>query len=127
MATMRALTIRQPWASFVASGVKRYETRGWSTDWRGVLAVHAGKHRNPWVAAELPHGCVIAVARLVEVHPVEALDVDEFEAALGDFSPGRYAWELADVRPITPVRARGMQGLWVWTPPANVARMLRAA
>lgn len=31
----------------------------------------------------------------------------------GDFAPGRYAWLLADVRPLTPpVPAQGRQGLW---------------
>lgn len=31
----------------------------------------------------------------------------------GDFTPGRYAWLLADVHPLTsPVPAKGRQGLW---------------
>lgn len=32
---MKALTIQQPWASLVRRGHKRYETRGWSTSYRG--------------------------------------------------------------------------------------------
>lgn len=39
---MRALTLRQPWASLVALGVKRIETRSWSTKYRGRIAIHAG-------------------------------------------------------------------------------------
>lgn len=42
---MKALTIRQPWASLIAHGVKTIETRSWSTEYRGPLAIHAGKHR----------------------------------------------------------------------------------
>jgi activating signal cointegrator 1 len=35
----------------------------------------------------------------------------------GDFSPGRYAWLLADTEPLDePVPAKGRQGLWEWTP-----------
>ena len=30
----------------------------------------------------------------------------------GDFSPGRYAWLLDNVRPIDPVPAKGRLGLW---------------
>lgn len=31
----------------------------------------------------------------------------------GDFTPGRYAWLLADIRPVDPpVEVRGRQGLW---------------
>lgn len=40
---MKALTIRQPWASLVALGVKTILTRSWSTRYRGPLAIHAGK------------------------------------------------------------------------------------
>lgn len=40
---MKALTLTQPWASLVACGAKRIETRSWRTDYRGPLAIHAGK------------------------------------------------------------------------------------
>jgi hypothetical protein len=39
---VKALTIRQPWATLIADGVKTIETRSWSTRHRGPLAVHAG-------------------------------------------------------------------------------------
>jgi hypothetical protein len=35
----------------------------------------------------------------------------------GDFTPGRFAWLLADIEPLAePVPAKGRQGLWEWTP-----------
>lgn len=40
---MKALTLHQPWASLIACGLKRQETRGWNTSYRGMLAIHAGK------------------------------------------------------------------------------------
>ncbi len=40
---MKALTLWQPWASAVAVGAKRIETRAWSTEYRGPLAIHAAK------------------------------------------------------------------------------------
>lgn len=42
---MKALTIRQPWASLIAAGVKTIETRSWTTGYRGPLLIHAGKVR----------------------------------------------------------------------------------
>ena len=42
---MRALTLHQPWASLIANGVKTIETRSWSTNYRGPLAIHAGMKR----------------------------------------------------------------------------------
>lgn len=40
---MRALTLHQPWASLIAVGAKSIETRSWRTNYRGPLAIHAGK------------------------------------------------------------------------------------
>jgi len=40
---MKALSLWQPWASAIALGSKRIETRGWATSYRGPLAIHAAK------------------------------------------------------------------------------------
>lgn len=40
---MKALSLTQPWAALVAIGAKRYETRSWSTQYRGQLAIAAAK------------------------------------------------------------------------------------
>ena len=77
----------QPWASLVAIGENRIETRSWSTRYRGPLAIHAAKafpadaralcRRQPYravlarhgygSAADLPLGSVIATTVLEEV------------------------------------------------------------
>ncbi len=44
---MKAITITQPWATLVAIGAKRIETRSWATAYRGALAIHAGKGLGP--------------------------------------------------------------------------------
>ena len=41
----KVLTLHQPWASLVALGVKTIETRSWSTQYRGPLAIHAAVKR----------------------------------------------------------------------------------
>jgi len=47
---MKVLTLHQPWASLVTCGVKSIETRSWSTEYRGPLAIHAAarKPRRIW-------------------------------------------------------------------------------
>jgi hypothetical protein len=35
------LTMHQPWASLLVYGIKRIEGRGWNTDYRGRLWIHA--------------------------------------------------------------------------------------
>ena len=42
---MKTLTLYQPWATLVAIGAKRVETRSWPTKYRGKLAIHASKNR----------------------------------------------------------------------------------
>lgn len=53
---MKALTVRQPWASLIALGVKRIETRTRQTKYRGPLAIHAGAAAVPRRMAQLPDG-----------------------------------------------------------------------
>jgi activating signal cointegrator 1 len=40
---MKGLSLTQPWASLVAVGAKRIETRSWATKHRGTVAIHAAK------------------------------------------------------------------------------------
>lgn len=133
---MFALTVYQPWASLIAVGAKVYETRGWQTGFRGRLAIHAGKSvpevgmalmsREPFFSllrkggafrggSGLPTGAIVAVADVVACVRTEKFRdaVDGNERALGDWSGGRFAWELSNVIALAePVRCRGLQGLW---------------
>jgi len=54
---MRAITLYQPWATLIALGLKRFETRHWATTWRGEIAIHAGAARTDWnkLQRELAH------------------------------------------------------------------------
>ena len=40
---MKVLTIKQPWASLIMLGYKRFEFRSWKTNYRGKLLIHAGQ------------------------------------------------------------------------------------
>ena len=40
---MQVLTIKQPWATLIMQGYKRFEFRSWQTKYRGDLLIHAGK------------------------------------------------------------------------------------
>lgn len=45
---MKALTLYQPWATLVALGLKRIETRSWPCGHVGPLAIHAAKTMPPY-------------------------------------------------------------------------------
>lgn len=110
---MKTLTVRQPWASLIAAGLKDVENRTWRTNYRGLLAIHAGsgtdRHAldtyghlldNP---DQLPHGAIIAVATLTDC-------VQDHESPWA--IPGQWHWLLADPRPLRPFHAKGRLGLW---------------
>ena len=40
---MKALTIKEPWASLIINGYKTYEFRSWNTSYRGKILIHAGR------------------------------------------------------------------------------------
>lgn len=92
---MKALTLTQPWATLVAIGAKRIETRSWHTFYRGPLAIHAAKGfpkdardfagcrmvNHFLVEAGFPTadknaglsiGCVVATCNVVECLPTES-------------------------------------------------------
>jgi hypothetical protein len=150
---VKAITLTQPWATLVAIGAKRIETRSWRTDYRGPLAIHAAKtyplaarglrydepfYRALWDAGikpdmPIPIGAVVAVCDLVSVVTTQYaktpggigwgapdgriydFTLTDEERAFGDYSNGRYAWLLADVRSLAePIPAKGALGLWEW-------------
>lgn len=47
---MKALSIRQPWASLIIDGPKRIENRTWKTTRRGWVLVHASLTDDHWNA-----------------------------------------------------------------------------
>lgn len=48
MSMAKALTLWQPWASLIAAGIKKVETRPWMTHYRGPLLIHAAKFLPTW-------------------------------------------------------------------------------
>ena len=39
---MKVITLKQPWATLVAEGLKKYEFRSWKYNYRGDILIHAG-------------------------------------------------------------------------------------
>lgn len=50
---MKAITIKQPWASLIAAGLKDIENRTWKTNFRGRVLIHAAKVSVKMVGAHL--------------------------------------------------------------------------
>jgi activating signal cointegrator 1 len=139
---MKALSLTQPWATAVALGLKQWETRSWPTGYRGKLYIHAAKGFPGWAKdfarsqplipalSELPLGAIVCVCEVTECRQTASLvgELSEQEREWGDYSPGRFAFKLENVRAIPrPVLARGALGLWAiqWNDGNDVLRQLR--
>lgn len=138
--TIRALSLWQPWASLVACGVKRHETRHWMTNHRGPIAIHAAKTLDRAGAPEAlcqaalgmdwmdqcPLGAVVAVADLTACAPTEALfNLTRADQASGNYTDGRFGWRLDNVRPLLePIPLAGRQGLFSWARPDDLESLL---
>jgi hypothetical protein len=124
---VKAISLWQPWASAIPLGLKRIETRGWSTNYRGPIVIHAAKRmdaqQREFIAREyqagrlpreLPLGCLVATARIVEVLPSEILRdlISYVERIYGVYDDGRFGWVLSDIRAIEPVPYKGGQGFF---------------
>jgi hypothetical protein len=136
---MKAITLYQPFAALIAIGAKRIETRSWSTNYRGPLAIHAAKGFPKWakdlskespfsetlysrfvgleIWRQLPLGSIVATCELENCALITSHFVfhegEEQERFFGDYTPGRYAWILTNVKALPePVPAKGALGLW---------------
>lgn len=123
------LSLWQPWAALVALGQKRWETRGWSTSYRGWLLIHAARKWTPELQAlrysppfkealldhKLAFGAAIGVCKLMDCVRTEMARriLTPTERAFGDYSDQRYAWRLhkAVLFP-KPILMVGHQKLW---------------
>lgn len=137
---MRALSLIEPWASLVARGLKRFETRSWGTAYRGPIAIHASKSREaidetgyveslfkeagvpvpPWWprrAEDYPLGRIVAVTALEDcwrMTPEGIAARNRQEVAFGAWAEGRFAWALSAARALErPIPCRGALGVWV--------------
>ena len=140
---IKALSLHQPWATLIAVGAKRIETRSWKPPCNILgerLAIHATKqvirfpntdeyrpfneaaarHLGPGWEVRVPKGAVVAIATLDSAKPFLACYEDQLEveeALFGEYGPGRWMWRLKDVEPLDPpMPARGRQRIWSWQP-----------
>lgn len=132
---MRVITLWQPWATLIALGYKKHETRSWAPTRiqlapGDLLAIHAAAHkplnlpelnalltRHGLTLDALPSGCIVSIARYDGAQLAQTVEPDELDRLCGDWTPGRYVWKLSGVRNLTePYPVRGRQGLWHWQP-----------
>ncbi len=116
---MRVLTVKQPWATLIARGVKAFENRSYPPP-RAIadgtrFAIHAGQGWDAEGAArvekltgqkfdrkDFPRGVIVCTVRVVGV----VTDANNIHFV------GPFGWQLADVRPASSKPVRGKLSLW---------------
>lgn len=126
---MKAVTIQQPWAHLIIHGYfdaqtgavrrKDVENRVWPCNYRGPLAIHAGKgldyvkttprERFGLKLWDLAFGAIVGV---VEMHDCVPLA----KCRDSQWAEGPYCHLYREPVAIDPVPAAGKQGLWTLPP-----------
>ncbi|MBQ9313698.1 MAG: ASCH domain-containing protein [Clostridia bacterium] len=124
---MKVLTIKQPFATLIAEGIKEYEFRTWKTKYRGEFLIHAGKSIDKKAMKkfkqyhlEYPTGCIIAKATLTDCVRIDDNVKKELQnknplvyaRAINDIYWDGYGFKLENVEKIEPIYASGKLSFW---------------
>lgn len=124
---MKVLTIKQPFATLIAEGLKEYEFRTWKTKYRGEFLIHAGKgvdkkamERYKHLGLDYPTGCIIAKCTLTDCVYVDN-NVREMLQEKNPLVYGSiikhtewigYGFKLENVKKINPININGKLSFW---------------
>lgn len=118
LARLRALSVRQPWAWLIVSGLKDVENRSRRTHYRGPLLIHAGlsldsytEENIEWLQAKyqvqipqkLDTGGIVGIVDVVDC-------VDNHESQW--FNDGNLGWVFTNPRRLKFRPCRGALGLF---------------
>lgn len=124
---MKVITIKQPFATLIAEGLKEYEFRTWKTKYRGEILIHAGKgidkkamKKFEHLHLEYPSGCIIAKANLTD-----CIKIDEekrkmlakknslvYSGVIKHPEWEGYGFQLENIKKIVPIPVNGKLSLW---------------
>ena len=123
---MKVLTIKQPLATLIMQGDKRFEFRSWQTKYRGDLLIHAGKDIDKeamkrlakYLPEELPYGKILGKVKLVDCIKMspefkELLLKENRDIYTKSSFQENYGWQVSDVEVFeNPIDAKGHLSLW---------------
>ncbi len=125
--SLKVITIKQPFATLIAKGLKQYEFRTWKTKYRGELLIHAGKtidkkamERYKNFSFEYPTSCIIAKVDLTNCVLIDETMKNKlrkenetiYYGVLQDENWHGYGFQLENVREMDPIYIKGKLGLW---------------
>ena len=124
---MKVITIKQPFASLIAEGIKEYEFRTWKTKYRGEILIHAGKSIDKKAMKKFekykldyPTGCIIAKANLTDciaINEEERKMLKEknslvYSRIIKETDWNGYGFKMENIEKIKPIYINGKLSLW---------------
>lgn len=124
---MKVITIKQPYATLIAEGLKEYEFRTWKTKYRGDILIHAGKvvdktamKRYEHLNLDYPCGCIIAKVTITDCiyidNNMRKLLKDKnslvYYGIINDENWNGYGFKLENVEKVKPIPENGKLSLW---------------
>ena len=121
---IRVITLKQPWASLVANGLKIYEFRNMNYSYRGKILIHAGKGFDKAAMERVKdYNLDYPTAKiLAEVEIVDCIKIDNnFNEMINKLNSPvysnkkrtGYAWKLKNINKINIDKTiNGKQGIW---------------
>ncbi len=120
---MKVISIKQPWASLIVYGFKKYEFRSWNAKYRGELLIHASKtfdknqiekFKNYNIPFET--GKIIGKVIMEESVPVtekllKKLKQEE-KMVYNNMTPTGYGWKVSNPTLIKPIEINGKLSFW---------------
>lgn len=121
---MKALSIKEPWASLIVNGYKEYEFRSWKMSYRGKVLIHASKtiekeekQKFDEYNLEYSKGEIIGCATITDCILVDS-NFDKIlrnknSKVYGNIHTNLYAWKLENIEKYDhKIKATGKLGLW---------------
>ncbi|NLC48509.1 MAG: ASCH domain-containing protein [Tenericutes bacterium] len=122
---MKALTIKEPWASLIIEGHKKYEFRSWKTNYRGKIYIHAGqtiekeylkkfdKYNITYSKGEIIGEAYITDCILVNKDFNNKLIKENHNIYGNNDHTNEYAWKLENIKKYkNKIKIKGQLGLW---------------
>jgi len=106
--SLPVLSVRQPWASYLVSGLKSVELRTWNPNYRGWLWIHTGKRPDTVAmnllklnSEEFLYGGLIGLAKLEDYFSIDSekkwYALRDEHLAPGYYNGPCYGWQFSDV------------------------------
>ena len=126
---MKVLSIRQPYASLIQEGIKKYEIRSRKINYRGKLYIHSSlakitkkSRKNDFLYlldnASLKYGhilfeCDLVDCVLIDEEFLKEMNVGAPKGLYNDDCIGYYAWVIGEIKVLKEgIPAKGQLGIW---------------